>query len=83
MAEFIDFNDPAVPVGKRKMAFVKWLMQRHHHTLEEAKAAAHRKFGAGPAADARQWQRDDARADQRWQEHIQRGVRRWGHAGGK
>jgi len=83
VAEYINFNDPAVPIGKRKMAFVKWLMQKQRLTLEEAKAAAHRKFGPGPEADARARQRRDQRTEQRTRECIQRGIRRWGHPGGK
>lgn len=42
---FISFNDTTVPVGKRKMLYVKWLMSKQGKTLSEAKLAAHRKFG--------------------------------------
>lgn len=42
---FVSFNDESVPVTKRKVLYVKWLMSKHGKTLQEAKLAAHRKFG--------------------------------------
>jgi hypothetical protein len=45
---FISFNDTTVPVGKRKMLYVKWLMSKQGKTLNEAKLAAYRKFGNPP-----------------------------------
>ena len=42
---FVSFNDESVPVTKRKVLYVKWLMSKHGKTLTEAKLAAHRKFG--------------------------------------
>jgi hypothetical protein len=45
---FISFDDPTVPVGKRKVLYVKWLMSKHGKTLNEAKLAAWKKFGNQP-----------------------------------
>ena len=44
-SSFVSFNDASVPLGKRKMLYVKWLMSKHGKSLSEAKLAAHRKFG--------------------------------------
>ena len=42
--EFIDFNDESIPVGKRKVAYVKWAMSKG--TPEKlARTWANRKFG--------------------------------------
>jgi hypothetical protein len=45
MTEHIDWNDESVPLGKRKVAFVKWLMQVRKVPMIQAKAMANRKFG--------------------------------------
>jgi hypothetical protein len=37
-----------VPVGKRKVLYVKWLMSKQGKSLSEAKLAAYRKFGETP-----------------------------------
>lgn len=42
--EYIDWNDKSIPVGKRKVVFVKWLMQVKKLKLEDAKRVCHRKF---------------------------------------
>ena len=55
---YIDFNDDSIPIGKRKQAFVKWLMQRQGLSLDEAKLAAHRKFEGARIQQA--W------AEERW-----------------
>ena len=44
MSEFIDFNDSAIPVGKRKQAFVKWATSKGTE-LYIAKKIANNKFG--------------------------------------
>jgi len=33
-----------MPLGKKKTEFVKWLMQKHKVSLEDAKLACHKKF---------------------------------------
>ena len=76
---FVDFDDPGVPLGKRKQAFVKWLMQRHGHTLSEARIAAHRKFGYSNDALI---QRRDAATAVKWQQLQERNHRRWGRSDG-
>lgn len=40
---FIDPNDRSIPLGKRKVALVKFLM-RKGHSLDEAKLICSRKF---------------------------------------
>ena len=52
---FISFNDTTVPVGKRKMLYVKWLMSKQGKTLSEAKLAAYRKFGNTPTNNHWPW----------------------------
>lgn len=44
MSEYIDFNDSAIPVGKRKQAFVKWATSKGTD-LYIAKKIANNKFG--------------------------------------
>ena len=44
-SSFVSFNDNTVPVGKRKVLYVKWLMSKQGKSLSEAKLAAYRKFG--------------------------------------
>ena len=41
--KFVDFNDPSIPVGKRKVAYVRYAMM-HGTPLETAKLQAARKF---------------------------------------
>jgi hypothetical protein len=45
MSDHVDWNDESVPVGKRKVAFVKWLMQKRQIPMIQAKAMANAKFG--------------------------------------
>lgn len=40
-----DWNDHSVPLGKRKVAFVKWLMQKRKVPMLLAKSMANSKFG--------------------------------------
>lgn len=42
-SRFIDPNDRSIPLGKRKVAFVKWLM-RQGNDLPTAKLICSRKF---------------------------------------
>ena len=46
----VDWNDKSIPRGKRKVAYVKWLMSypRKVHPVK-AKAMANAKFGGGRA----------------------------------
>ena len=42
--QYVDFNDQRIPIGKRKVAFIKWAV--HNGTpLERAQRIANRKFG--------------------------------------
>jgi len=41
---FIDFNDTSIPVGKRKVAYVKWAMSKGTKKIQ-AQRQANRKFG--------------------------------------
>ena len=41
---FIDFNDERIPIGKRKVAYVKYAMA-HGTSEKSARAQANRKFG--------------------------------------
>jgi hypothetical protein len=43
--QHVDWNDETVPIGKRKVAFVKWLMQARKVPMKVAKAMANSKFG--------------------------------------
>jgi hypothetical protein len=43
--EHVDWNDETVPIGKRKVAFVKWLMQKRKVPMRIAKSMANQKFG--------------------------------------
>ena len=45
---YVDWNDETVPIGKRKVAFVKWLMQKRKVPMITAKSMANSKFGFGP-----------------------------------
>ena len=42
--EYIDFNDEKIPIGKRKMAYVKWAMSKGT-TEKKARMQANKKFG--------------------------------------
>ena len=42
--EFVSFKDKSVPLGKRKQAYVKWLMQKKGYSLDAAKLACSRYF---------------------------------------
>jgi len=76
---FVDFNDPSIPLGKRKTAFVKWLMQRYRYSLSEARIQAHRKFGRDPDQELA---RRDAATALEWQRLQERNHRRWGRSDG-
>ena len=54
-SSFVSFNDTSVPLGKRKVLYVKWLMSKHGKSLQEAKLAAYRKFGNTPEHDWAFW----------------------------
>jgi hypothetical protein len=43
-SNFIDFDDSSIPIGKRKVAFVKWLMSKQDKSLREARLLCHYKF---------------------------------------
>ena len=47
-SEHVDWNDETVPIGKRKVAFVKWLMQARKVPMIKAKSMANSKFGFEP-----------------------------------
>lgn len=38
MTAYVDWNDESVPVGKRKVVFVKWLMQKRGVSFKQAKS---------------------------------------------
>lgn len=42
-SKFVDFNDPSIPIGKRKVAYVRYAVM-HGTPLETAKLQAARKF---------------------------------------
>ena len=42
--EYVDFNDTTIPLGKRKVAYVKWLMQKKGYSLSNAKLACYKKY---------------------------------------
>lgn len=44
MKTFIDFNDTSIPLGKRKVQYVKWLMHKYDYSLEQARLLCGRKF---------------------------------------
>ena len=53
---FIHFSDTSIPLGKRKQAYVKWLMRKHKLKLKDAKLACARKFNT-----LENWIAEDAR----------------------
>lgn len=42
--KFVDFNDDRIPIGKRKVAYVKWAMMKGTPE-KKAKELANKKFG--------------------------------------
>lgn len=42
--KYVDFNDTSIPIGKRKVAYVKWLMQKKGYSRSGAKLACYKKF---------------------------------------
>ena len=44
MSKFIDFNDSKIPIGKRKVAYVKWAISKGTDKIE-AMRQANNKFG--------------------------------------
>lgn len=42
--KYIDFNDSSLPLGKRKVAYVKWAVSKGTELIK-AKTQANRKFG--------------------------------------
>ena len=74
--KFVDFNDPSIPLGTRKVAFAKWLMQKHKLKLADAKLAAHRKFGPSETTKAKKAQ---IRQEIQFRKAEQQAIRRYGH----
>lgn len=44
MKQFIDFDDMSIPLGKRKVHYVKWLMHKYRYTLRQAQFYCWKKF---------------------------------------
>lgn len=42
---YIDFNDEKIPLGKRKVAYIKHLMHKYNYPLLSAQKAANKRFG--------------------------------------
>jgi len=42
--KYVSFKDETQPVGKRKVAYVNWLMSKKAYSLQDAKLACYRKF---------------------------------------
>jgi len=42
--KYVSFKDETQPLGKRKVAYVNWLMKKKGYSLQDAKLACHRKF---------------------------------------
>jgi len=42
--KFLSFDDRSVPIGTRKMQFVKWLMSKYGKSLSQARLLCYRKF---------------------------------------
>ena len=42
--KYVSFKDETQPLGKRKVAYVNWLMKKKRYSLQDAKLACHRKF---------------------------------------
>lgn len=47
MSKYINFNDEKIPVGKRKVAYIKYLMSRYDYKLVTAQRLANKRFGYG------------------------------------
>ena len=58
--KYIDFNDESIPIGKRKQAYVKWVVSKGTDIFS-AKRQANKKFGfeekAGLLAIVKDWGR--------------------------
>jgi hypothetical protein len=61
-------NWEKLPLGKRKVEFVKWLMKKHKVRLEDAKLACYKKFYKEEQREMRQAYR--GRQTQRFGEKI-------------
>jgi hypothetical protein len=61
---YIHFSNSSIPLGKRKQAYVKWLMKKHRLPLEKAKLACSRKFDSHKT-----WAAEDSRIkrEQGWE----------------
>lgn len=48
--KYVSFKDETQPLGKRKVAYVNWLMRKKGYSLQDAKLACDRKFSraSGP-----------------------------------
>ena len=48
--KYVSFKDKTQTLGKRKVAYVNWLMKKKGYSLQKAKLACHRKFSreSGP-----------------------------------
>ena len=44
MKNYIDFNDYSIPIGKRKVHYVKWLISKYGYSLDKARLYCARKF---------------------------------------
>ena len=75
MTANFDWNDETVPVGKRKVAFVKWLTKERKVSLIQAKAMANSKFGPSQAS----LQSKRIRQDHKERQRDQSAIRRFGH----
>jgi len=42
--KYVSFKAKTQPLGKRKVAYVNWLMKKKGYSLQDAKLACHRKF---------------------------------------
>jgi hypothetical protein len=75
MTANFDWNDESVPVGKRKVAFVKWLTKERKVSLIQAKAMANSKFGPSQAS----LQSERIRQEHKERHRDQSAIRRFGH----
>ena len=42
--EYVNFKDEKIPLGKRKVAYIKWLLKKGY-SMYESKVRANKKFG--------------------------------------
>ena len=42
---YIDFNDDRIPIGKRKKAYIAYLISKHGYELIKAQQCANKRFG--------------------------------------